>query len=308
MAVTIRINDVSLCHKGSGGFAAATVPDVCKTPPQPLPIPYPNTAFAKDLAKGTVTVLVDGGNMAGILGSEFSVSTGDEPGTAGGVKSGVNMKEATWISYSFDVFLEGQNATRLTDKMWMNHGNTVCLGGYQQALPPGGPDPKCVKIAEMIEILINTVRPPTPPGGYPQGYQGLATRWREFAENKGNWGMKPDGTLGAKAKTHLGEYEKGKTRLKEQLKKWDEKDCDNKGPPLPAKAREYADQAPELGPNKPLEPVTAPISPAPTSPAISGEAIAKGAAVTSGIVVTIIIITRIIRLIPPLWPLQLSPI
>jgi len=43
------------------------------------------------------------------------------------------MKEATWLTYSFDVKLEGKNACRLTDKMLMNHGNTVCLAGILQA-------------------------------------------------------------------------------------------------------------------------------------------------------------------------------
>jgi hypothetical protein len=134
MGVTININGLSLCHKGSGGVATATVPDVCKTPSPggPVPIPYPNIAFSKNLAKGTKTVKADGGNMAAIKGSEFSRSIGDEPGTVGGVKSGVNMKEATWLSYSFDVKFEGKNVCRLTDKMLMNHGNTVCLAGVLQ--------------------------------------------------------------------------------------------------------------------------------------------------------------------------------
>ncbi|MDM8542945.1 DUF4150 domain-containing protein [Desulfococcaceae bacterium HSG9] len=136
MGVTININGLSLCHKGSGGIATATVPDVCKTPSPggPVPIPYPNIAFSKNLAKGTKTIKVDGGNMAANKGSEFSRSIGDEPGTVGGVKSGVNMKEATWLSYSFNVKFEGKNVCRLTDKMLMNHGNAVCLGGLQQII------------------------------------------------------------------------------------------------------------------------------------------------------------------------------
>jgi len=132
MPVTINVNDLTLCHKGSGGIATATVPDVCKTPPGPVPIPYPNVAKSSDLAKGTTTVHADGGNMCANYGSEFSKSTGDEAGVAGGVVSGVITKEATWISYSFDVKLEGKGACRLTDKMFMNHGNTVCMAGLIQ--------------------------------------------------------------------------------------------------------------------------------------------------------------------------------
>jgi hypothetical protein len=139
MGVTVNVNDLSLVHKGSGGTTAATAPDVCKTPTGsgPVPIPYPNISFSSDLAKGSTTVTADGGNMIAIKGSEFAKSTGDEPGTVGGVKSGVNMKEAKWISYSFDVKIEGKNACRLTDKMTCNHGNTVSLfGEIQVPIPP----------------------------------------------------------------------------------------------------------------------------------------------------------------------------
>lgn len=135
MSVTINVNDLSLVHKGSAGFARATLPDVCRTPSPggPVPVPYPNLARSADLAKGTTTVLADGGHSVAILGSEFATSTGDEPGTLGGVKSGTFKREATWLSFSFDVKVEGANACRLTDKMLMNHGNTVCLAGEIQA-------------------------------------------------------------------------------------------------------------------------------------------------------------------------------
>lgn len=139
MSLTIKVNgtNLSLVHKGSTGIVNSTLPDVCKTPSPggPVPIPYPViVSFSQDLKKGTKSVKVDGGNPAAIKGSEFSRCTGDEPGTAKGVKSSTQMKEATWLSYSFDVKMEGKNACRLGDKMLMNHGNTVCMAGILQ--PP----------------------------------------------------------------------------------------------------------------------------------------------------------------------------
>ena len=125
MAITININGLTLCHKGSGGISRNTLPDVCKTPPKGIPKPYSNTAYSEDLAKGTTTVFADGGNMIGNYGSIFARSTGDEPGSMGGVKSGTFTAEADFISHSFDVFFEGKAACRLTDKMYMNHRNTV---------------------------------------------------------------------------------------------------------------------------------------------------------------------------------------
>src|SRR5262245_62008979 len=111
------------------------MPDVCKTPSPggPVPLPYPNISMANSLAKGTTTVKADGGNMIAIKGSEFSMSQGDEPGTAGGVKSSTFKKESTWILYSFDVKIEGKNACRLSDKKFQNHENTVDIMGADGA-------------------------------------------------------------------------------------------------------------------------------------------------------------------------------
>ncbi len=134
MPVTININNLTLCHKGSNGISTATLPDVCKTPSPggPVPIPYPNIAFSMDLMKGTTTVKADGGMMCAHYGSEFFKSTGDEPGVAGGVVSSTFIKEATWMMFSFDVKLQGKAACRLTDKMFHNHQNTVNMSGLRQ--------------------------------------------------------------------------------------------------------------------------------------------------------------------------------
>lgn len=129
MPVTVGVNSLhpqlSVVHKGSDGISTAMAPDVCKTPTPggPVPVPYPNIAMASSLSNGTTTVKADG-QMVAIKGSEFSRSNGDEPGTVGGVKSNVNMKEAKWVTYSFDVKFDGKNVCRLQDKMTHNHENT----------------------------------------------------------------------------------------------------------------------------------------------------------------------------------------
>lgn len=131
--VTVKVNGTvnSLVHKGSNHFSMATIPDVCKTPSPggPVPIPYPNISMSNTLSNGTTTVKADGGNMIAVKGSEFSMSQGDEAGTAGGVKSSTFTKESTWILYSFDVKMEGKNACRLSDKKFQNHENTVDMMG-----------------------------------------------------------------------------------------------------------------------------------------------------------------------------------
>jgi hypothetical protein len=156
MPVTVNVNRLSLCHKGSDGITVATAPDVCKTPPGSIPVPYPNTAFSLDLANGSSTVFADGGNSIAHRLSIFSKSIGDEPGIEGGVTSGTYMKEASWITFSADVRVEGQNACRLTDKMWHNHENTFNCAGEQQPPVKGG-DLDCEAMWREVEKEVDNV-------------------------------------------------------------------------------------------------------------------------------------------------------
>jgi hypothetical protein len=132
--LTVKVNGTvfGLVHKGSMHMAKNTVPDVCKTPSPagPVPIPYPVIiSMASDLANGTTTVKADGGNMIAVKDCEYAMCAGDEAGTAGGVVSSTFKKEAKFITFSFDVKMDGKNACRLGDKMTMNHQNTVCMAG-----------------------------------------------------------------------------------------------------------------------------------------------------------------------------------
>lgn len=134
MPVTVKVNGMlnSLAHKGSNHIASSTAPDVCKTPSPagPVPIPYPIiVSMSSDLVKGTTTVKADGGNSCCVKDCELSRCTGDEAGTAGGVVSSTFIKEAKFILFSFDVKLDGKNACRFSDKLTMNHMNTICMVG-----------------------------------------------------------------------------------------------------------------------------------------------------------------------------------
>lgn len=126
----ILVNNLGLTYKSTAGISTATIPDVCKTPSPggPVPIPYPNIAQQSSLKGGTKTVKAKG-KMIAVKGSQYSRSNGDEAGTAGGVKSSVNMKATDWITYSFDVKMDGKNACRHTDKKFHNNQNTVDLQG-----------------------------------------------------------------------------------------------------------------------------------------------------------------------------------
>lgn len=124
MPVTVGVNMLSVVHQGSNGVTIA-FPDVCKTPSPagPIPIPYPNIAMSSDTAKGTKKVKCDGKSVC-VKDSNFKMSTGDEPGSAGGVVSSKVKGKAEFVNFSFNVKFEGKNVTRAFDLMLHNDKNT----------------------------------------------------------------------------------------------------------------------------------------------------------------------------------------
>lgn len=125
MSQTTFANSRGITHKGSGGMSIV-FPDVCKTPTPggPVPIPYPNIGMASDTSQGPSSVKTDG-MMPMVKGAKYSRSTGDEPGTAGGVLSSVNMNVCEFLMYSFDVKFENKNVCRMGDPLWHNKKNIL---------------------------------------------------------------------------------------------------------------------------------------------------------------------------------------
>ncbi|HET6150896.1 MAG TPA: DUF4150 domain-containing protein [Polyangia bacterium] len=125
MPTTVFANMMGISHMGSGG-KSLVFPDVCKTPTPagPVPIPYPNLAESSTLQSGSSTVTIEG-QPAAIKGCNYSLSSGDEAGSAGGVASSKIKGKAEFILYSFDVKIDGQNACRMGDMMTHNDKNAV---------------------------------------------------------------------------------------------------------------------------------------------------------------------------------------
>ncbi len=125
MGVTVGVNNMSVVHADSTGISTAT-PDTCLTPAPPappVPTPYPNIAKSSDTASGTTKVKCDG-NPVCVEDSNFSTSTGDEPGSVGGVVSGTTKGKAEFVNHSFDVKFEGKGVARAMDLMLHNNKNT----------------------------------------------------------------------------------------------------------------------------------------------------------------------------------------
>ncbi|OJT17321.1 hypothetical protein BO221_45180 [Archangium sp. Cb G35] len=148
MAVHVGVNKMSVVTEDSNGTTVA-FPDVCKTPSPggPIPIPYPNIARSSDTAKGTKTVSVKDKPVC-VKDSNFSTSTGDEAGTAGGgVASSKTKGKAEFVNYSFDVKFEGKNVARAFDLMLHNDKNTPpfpVMQGPVVALGKSNDKPQCL--------------------------------------------------------------------------------------------------------------------------------------------------------------------
>ena len=141
MGVTVGVNNMSVVHKSSNGITVA-FPDVCKTPSPggPIPIPYPNIAKSGDTAKGSKKVKCDG-NPICLKSSNFSTSTGDEGGTAGGGVASNKIKgKAEFVNYAFNVKVEGKNVARAFDLMLHNNKNTPPFPVIQQPVIALGQD------------------------------------------------------------------------------------------------------------------------------------------------------------------------
>lgn len=132
--------------KGGGQCVLPGPTDVCKTPappaPVPPPMPYPNIVDVSKASKGTCSDKVKFSNQPAVTTkTEVPMSNGDEPGVAGGLVSGVNMKTMKFTTGSSTVKIEGEQACHLTVMTAHNGSNSNCPGGAQV-----GPSQTKVKI------------------------------------------------------------------------------------------------------------------------------------------------------------------
>lgn len=98
--------------------------DVCKTPAPggPVPIPYPNVGLAPMASQASTKVFVRGVPALN-KASRMPMSSGDEPGIAGGVISSRQMGAVTFAQGSTLVRIQGHPAVRLGDATRHNEGN-----------------------------------------------------------------------------------------------------------------------------------------------------------------------------------------
>ena len=136
MANNVFANGREIQCKEADGKTICEFPDVCFTPPENpatppgVPVPYPNTAFAKDTTNGSKSVKISGKEVMLKNKSYFKKSTGDEAGCAAkkGVITSTNKGKAYFISWSSDVKVEGENVVRHLDMTTNNHASPMANG------------------------------------------------------------------------------------------------------------------------------------------------------------------------------------
>jgi hypothetical protein len=109
-------------------------PDACKTPTPggPIPLPYPNIAMGNQADGGSCSSKVKiNGQPTIVKGTEITMSSGDEPGSAGGgVVSNKIKGAAQYKKGSSKVKVEGKELCHLTSMTAQN-------GGSNANIPPG---------------------------------------------------------------------------------------------------------------------------------------------------------------------------
>jgi hypothetical protein len=129
MGCNVFANDDEIACKAGANKVIAEFPDVCLSPPSPpagpIPVPYPDTSFSKDMQEGSKSVLI--GNQEVMLKDQSFYKTsplGDEPATnglGGNVITHVITGKTYCVSWSMDVKIEGQNVDRHSDLTTSNH-------------------------------------------------------------------------------------------------------------------------------------------------------------------------------------------
>jgi len=138
MGKDVYANGNAISCKAGDGKVIAAFPDVCNSPPSPpagpIPVPYPDSSFSKDLKEGSSSVKIGGKPAALKDQSYFKTSPlGDEAATRtfGGSLITHTITGKTYFgAWSMDVMFEGKNVCRHLDITTSNHSS------YPGSTPP----------------------------------------------------------------------------------------------------------------------------------------------------------------------------
>jgi len=147
MSNDVYANGNAIACKAGDDKVVAAMPDVCLSPPSPpagpLPLPYPNTSFSKDMKEGSKTVRINGDEVMLKDQSYYKTSPlGDEAATnsfGGSVVTHVITGKTYFNAWSMDVKFEDANVDRHLDLTTSNHasypGSTAPMAAMARSSP-----------------------------------------------------------------------------------------------------------------------------------------------------------------------------
>ena len=130
MGCEVYANGDEIACKAGDGKVNASAPDVCMSPPSPpagpIPVPYMDSSFSKDMKNGSKTVKIKGKEVMLKDKSFYKTSPlGNEAATrsfGANVISHVITGKTYFIMWSMDVKFEGLNVDRHDD---------IAVGGHR---------------------------------------------------------------------------------------------------------------------------------------------------------------------------------
>lgn len=133
MSNEVFANGNEIACKSGDGKVIAAFPDVCLSPPSPpagpVPVPYPNTSFSKDMKNGSKSVKIDDKEVMLKNKSFYKTSPlGNEAATkslGAGVVSHVITGKTYFVAWSMDIKFEGKNVDRHLDLTTSNHASPM---------------------------------------------------------------------------------------------------------------------------------------------------------------------------------------
>ncbi|WP_180899178.1 DUF4150 domain-containing protein [Martelella soudanensis] len=162
------------------GILVSTSPDVCLTPVGGTRVPIPYTIVAKqaDDANTCPTVRATGKRVH-TMGSIITSCSGDEPGTAKGIKSGTVGDVCHPKEHSATVRAGGKPVIRHDDVWYMNNRNTVGKLAYVKdtSIAPPTPPVAAMQTTPVVSVASAATLAAPAVGAAGEAAAGAAARW-----------------------------------------------------------------------------------------------------------------------------------